>query len=221
MMIKKFFNFPIIFFNHFVIIIILLGLLAFPSVSWGVMSSSNYTIFADSVDSGGNFSSGGVYSIEDTAGESPVGSSTSTTYEVIGGYQAMDWSVLTMDINTTTINLGTLVIDQVASAEAVVTVNAGASTGYVLSVGSVTGASLAGVSDGSISPGFEEYGVAVSGLDAAFTDDRAIVVSLNLSSSSTPVTNAQTTLTFKATMGTASVAGGRSQSVTLTASTNI
>lgn len=200
---------------------LLLGFLVFPSASWGVMSSTNYTIFADSVDSGGVLSTGGAYSLQDTAGESPVGSSTSSSYEVIGGYQAMDWSVLTMDIDTTTLNMGTLVIDRVASSSAVVTVTADASTGYVLSVGSVSGTSLGGVSDGSVSPAHEEYGVAVSGPDAAFSDDRAIVAGLNLSSSSTPVTSAQTTVTFKATMGPTSVAGGRSQSVTLTASTNI
>lgn len=203
------------------LVIILLGFLAFPVASWGVMSSTVYTIFADSVDSGGILSTGGAYSLEDTAGESPVGSTTSSTYEVIGGYQAMDWSVLIMSIDTTTINLGTLIIDQVASASAVVTVDADASTGYVLAVGGVSGASLGGVTDGSVTPGHEEYGVAVSGPDAAFSDDRTIAVSLNLSSSSTPVASAQTTLTFKATMSPTSVAGGRSQSVTLNASTNI
>ena len=203
------------------VVVLLLGFLAFPSTSWGLMSSTNYTIFADSVDSGGVLSTSGTYNLQDTAGESPVGSSTSSVYEVIGGYQAMDWSVLTIEISTTSINLGTLAIDRVATSSAVVTVTADASTGYVLSVASISGTSLGGVSDGSVTPGQEEYGVAVSGIDAAFSDDRAIVAGLSLSSSSTAVTSAQTTLTFKATMGTASVAGGRSQSVTLTASTNI
>ncbi len=185
------------------------------------MSSTNYTIFADSVDSGGVLSTGGAYSLQDTAGESPAGYTTSSTYTVIGGYQAMDWSVLSMDIDTSTINLGTLSTSAVASASAVVTVTADASTGYVLSVGSTSGSSLAVVTDGSVTAGSEEYGVAVSGPDAVFGDDEAITASLNLSSSSTPVTSAQTTLTFKAAISTASVAGGRSQSVTLTASTNI
>lgn len=203
------------------LLIMALGFLLFPSVSWGVMSSSNYTIFADSIDSGGVLSASGTYSLEDTAGESPAESASSSTYEVIGGYQAMDWSVLTMDIDTTTVNLGTLIIDRVATSAVVVSVTADASTGYVLSVASVSGTILGGVSDGSITPGQEEYGVAVSGTDAAFGDDRAITAGLNLSSSSTPVVSAQTTIIFKATMGSASVAGGRNQSVTLTASTNI
>jgi hypothetical protein len=203
------------------IAILLSGFLALPSASWGIMSSTNYTIFADSIDSGGVLSTGGAYSLQDTAGESPISSSTGSSYEVIGGYQAMDWSVLSMDINTTTINLGTLVIDQVASAQAIVSISADADTGYVLSVSSVSGTSLTGVADGAVTAGYEEYGVAISGSDAAFSDDRAITASLNLSSSSTPVVGAQSTITFKAAMGSASVAGSRNQSVTLTASTNI
>ena len=201
--------------------IISLAVLLHPTVSWGVMSSSNYTIFSDSIDSGGVLSTSGTYSLQDTAGESPVGSSTSSTYEVIGGYQAVDWSVLTINIDTTTLDMGVLTIDQVATSSAVVSVTADASTGYVLSVASISGTALSGVADGSVSPGYEEYGVAVSGPDQAFSDDRSVIVGRVLASSSTPVVSAQTTITFKATMGIASVSGSRSQSVTLTASTNI
>lgn len=200
---------------------LLVGFLAFPATSWGVMSSTNYTIFADSIDSGGALSTGGVYSLQDTAGESPVGSSTSSIYEVIGGYQAMDWAILAISIDTATINLGTLSVSAVAAASAVVSVTADASDGYVLSVASVSGTSLTAVSDGTVSAGTEEYGVAVSGLDASFGDDRSIIAGRNLSSSSTPVDGAQTTLTFKAAMSASSVAGARSQSVILTASTNL
>ena len=203
------------------LIALLLGVLIFPSTSWGLMSSTNYTIFADSIDSGGILSASGIYSLQDTAGEAPGGSTSSRTYTVIGGYQAMDWSVLTMDIDTATINLGTLAVDQIKSAAAVVTINADEDTGYVLSVASVSGTSLSAVSDGTVSVGTEEYGVAVSGIDAAFSNDRAIVANLNLSSSSTPVTGGNTTLTFKGAISALSVAGARSQAITLTASTNI
>ena len=199
----------------------LLGVLVFPSISWGVMSSTNYTIFADSVDSGGVISAGGTYSLQDTTGEFLVGSSTGGTYNVIGGYQAMDWAILAIDIDSATVNLGTLSSLAVSTSSVVVSITANALDGYVLSVASVSGASLSAVSDGTVSAGFEEYGVAVSGPDAAFSNDQAIVASLNLSTSSTPVTNAQTTLTFKAAMSVVSAEGGRSQSITLTASTNI
>ena len=201
--------------------IVLLGVLVFPSVSWGVMSSTNYTIFADSVDSGGILSTSGTFSLEDTTGESPVGYTTSSTYTVIGGYQAMDWSELEMRIDNTSINLGTLSVSAVATSSATVTITANADSGYVLSVASVSGTSLTAVSDGTVSAGSEEYGVAVSGPDASFGDDRAIAASLNLSSSSTPVTDTPTVLTFKASISSGSTAGARSQSITLTASTSI
>ena len=203
------------------LIALLLGFLLFPSISRGTMSSTNYTIFADSVDSGGALSTGGTYTLQDTTGESPVGSSTSSAYEVIGGYQAMDWAILTIGIDTATIDLGTLSRSAVATSSAVVTIPADAADGYVLSVASISGTSLTGVNDGEVSAGQEEYGVAVSGPDAAFNDDRAIAAGLNLSSSSTPATETQTTLTFKASISSASVMGGRSQSIILTASTNL
>lgn len=203
------------------LVVILSGFLLFPSTSLGLMSSTNYTIFADTVDSGGILSASGTFSLQDSVGESPVGSTSSSIYEVIGGFQAMDFSALVISISTSTIDLGSLTVDQVASSSAVVSVSADADSGYVLSVGSVSGSSLANVSDGSVTAGHEEYGVAVSGIDSAFNNDRAITAGLNLSSSSTPVDSAQTTLTFKAAMSSASTAGSRSQLITLTASTSI
>ncbi|HSR89412.1 MAG TPA: hypothetical protein VLK22_03420 [Candidatus Udaeobacter sp.] len=203
------------------LLVILSGTLFFPSASLGLMSSTNYTIFADTVDSGGLLSASGTFSLQDSVGESPVGSSSSSVYQVIAGYQAMDFSALVISVSPTTIDLGDLDVNQVASSSAVVSVSADADSGYVLSVGNVSGTHLANVSDGSVTAGSEEYGVAASGIDAAFNDDRAIVAGLNLSSSSTPVDSAQTTLTFKGAISSASTVGGRSQLITLTASTSI
>lgn len=205
----------------FFAIIILLGSMAFPSVSFGVMSSTNYTIFADSVDAGGVLSASGTYSLEDTIGESPAGSSSSSVYEVIAGYQAMDWSVLVLDVDTNTINLGTLSTSAVATSSAILSVTVDATSGYVLSVGSVSGTSLTAVSDGSVTAGSEEYGISVSGVDAAFADDRGVTAGLNLSSSSTLVNYAQTAVTFKAAISSGSAAASLSQSITFSASTSI
>lgn len=202
-------------------LIVVFGFLSFPAVSFGVMSSTNYTIFADSVDSGGVLSTGGTYSLQDTAGESPVGSATSSAYEVIGGYQAMDWSVLTMSITTTSISLGTLSAGVVNTADTTAVITTNVSSGYVLSVASVSGSSMIAVSDGTVSFGQEEYGLSVSGPDRAFSDDRSVIAGRILASSSTPVTGSQTVITFKASMVSGSAVGSRSQSVTLTASTNI
>lgn len=206
---------------HLFLAIFLIGILFFPPASLGVMSSTNYTIFADSIDSGGVLSASGTYSLEDTFGESPVGTSTGGVYEIIGGYQAMDWSELVLEINASTVDLGNLTVVQVASTTAVATVVTNADTGYVLSVGAVGGTSLTGVSDGAVTAGQEEYGIAVAGVDAAFADDRAIIAGLNLAASTTPVTGAQSNLIFKAAVSASTASGARSQSITLTASTNI
>lgn len=199
----------------------LIGALVAPSASFGIMSSTNYIIFADSIDSGGVLSTSGTYSLEDTLGESFAGSSVSSTYEIIGGYQAMDWSELALDLDTATINLGNLTTSIVASSTAVALVTAAANSGYVLSVGAVGGSSLTGVSDGAVTAGQEEYGLAVSGPDASFFDDREITAGLNLAASTTPVINSPTNLMFKAAISGSTASGARNQSITLSVSTNI
>lgn len=199
---------------------LILGLLSFPLVAFGMMSSSNYTIYADSVDAGGVYSSSGTYSIEDTVGESPVGIATSSSYEVRGGYQGMDLSSLTMNLSQTNLDLGTASVSQVNSASTTATITTDAGSGYSLSVGSVSGTSLAAVTDGTVTAGQEEYGVAVSGPDALFGDDRGIAPGLNLAAASMPVTNSDTILTFKASISDSTASGSRSQDVILTASAN-
>lgn len=54
-----------------------------------VASSSNYRIQTDSVNIGGLFSSSTSYRSEDTVGESGVGTSSSATFSIKGGYQQM------------------------------------------------------------------------------------------------------------------------------------
>ena len=54
-----------------------------------VASSSNYRIQTDSVNVGGLFSSSTSYRAEDTVGESGVGTSSSASFAIKGGYQQM------------------------------------------------------------------------------------------------------------------------------------
>jgi hypothetical protein len=196
--------------------------LLFPTPSYGFMSSSNYTIFADSIDSGGVFSAGGTYSLEDTLGESPAGFTSSSIYEVRGGYQAMDWATLTLDMSTTTVNLGIASWTAVVSGSCTGTITTDAETGYNFAITNATGTHLAYVTDGTVTAGTEEYGLAVSGVDTLFSDDEGIIPVLNLSSSSTPVTSVETVMTFKAAIQPGSTTfGTRTQTITLTASANI
>jgi hypothetical protein len=205
----------------FLLVIFLAGFFAFPAKSLGVMSSSNYTIFADSIDSGGMLSASGTYSLEDTIGESPVATSTGGTYEIIPGYQAMDWNVLLLEVPNGTIDFGTLTLGEVASSTMIFSISSNAASGYVLSVGSVSGTGLTNVADGSVTAGQEEYGLAVSGVDASFADDRGVTAGLNIAASSSPVVLADTMVTFKAAISSASVAGARSQSIVFSISTNL
>jgi len=202
----------------------LLAGLLFPTPSFGMMSSSNYTIFADSVDSGGIFSSGGAYSLEDTTGESPAGFMTSSIYEVRGGYQAMDWATLSLTLSTTTVNIDINAgdISTVGTGQTTSTITTDADTGYNFAITNETGTHLADVTDGSVSgTGVEEYGLALSGVDRSFTDDQAVANGLNLSSSGNVVTDRETVLIFKACVSTATTIGTRTQTITVTASANI
>ncbi|MCX6780171.1 MAG: hypothetical protein NT034_03260 [Candidatus Magasanikbacteria bacterium] len=54
-----------------------------------VMQSSNYRMQFDSVNSGGNLSTSTNYRFEDTVGEIASGSSTSSSFNLYGGYQQM------------------------------------------------------------------------------------------------------------------------------------
>lgn len=201
-------------------IFFLIGFLLLPLRTLGMMSSTNYTIYADTVDAGGVYSSGGSYTLEDTTGESPAGFTTSSVYEVRGGYQAMGRGSISITLSSTNLNLGTMNTAQVNSASTTVKVTTDSTSGYVLSVGSLGGTSLAGVTDGAVSAGNEEYGLALEGIDRLFLDDEAIIQGLGLASSSTPVIDAETILEFKAAISGASTPGARSQAITLSASAN-
>ncbi len=194
--------------KKFLLIIILAGVLSFPSNSFGFMSSTQYTIFADSVNSGGIMSVGGDYVLEDTLGESPTASSTGNAYTIIAGYQAMSSYYLAMSLSTTTINLGTLDVASVASSSLIATIGTDVDSGYQLSM-NIVSMPIAPVSDGVVTAGQEEFGMAVEGVDTLFVDDR-MNFSLSLSASSTPVTAVETEITFKAAINNSTTAGERS-----------
>ena len=64
-----------------------------------VMSSTNYRVQFDSLNTGGGMGTSTDYKIEDTVGEVSSGSSTSTSYNLYAGYQQMDQnSVLSLTV---------------------------------------------------------------------------------------------------------------------------
>jgi len=197
-----------------------------PSVVFSAMSSTNYFIYADTVDFGGGLATSTNYNLQDSVGGGDsVGISTSTSYEVRAGYQAAVRGTISFSLSSNSINLGTLdTVGVVASSSVVSTVDTNSDTGYTLSISAISGTSLGAVTDGSVDGvgGTEEYGIAVSGSHAAFATDQEIASGLVLLSSSNSAVSDQSTLTFKAVRGSGSALGvNYSQSVVLTASANI
>jgi hypothetical protein len=208
-----------------VVLFLLLCILFLPGQVNGEMVSpdNTYLIYADVVDTGGVLSAGGIYSLEDTIGE-PIATSTSGgAYSIRGGYQAMTSSTISISISDAAIALGDLSVDAVKSDSALVTVTTDDETGYTLSIASAdwVGGSLADVGlDHSVDIGTEEYGLAASGVDSQLVGDWSVTAGRTISTSSTPVTNSVTTLTFKAAISALTVSGVYNQSVVLQAVAN-
>jgi hypothetical protein len=205
-------------------VILIIIFLLWPVVSNSAMSSTNYYIYADTFDVGGGLTTSTNYSLEGTYGGEAIGVVSSTSYEMRGGYQYMERGVLSLSLSASNINFGTLTAAALATSNAVVTITTDSINGYSLSIGSVSGTSLAAVSDGAVDGdgGSEEYGIAVSGTNRSFSNDRAVTAGLVLATTSTEMTaDEQITATFKIISASGSTAGSYSQTVTLTASANI
>jgi hypothetical protein len=208
-----------------ILFLFLLSTILIPSLVFSAMSSTNYYIYADSVDYGGGLATSTSYDLQDSVGGGDsTGISTSTSYEVRAGYQAAVKGVLSMSLSSDNIDIGSLSASGlVFSSSMFVTVDTNSVTGYSLSISNVNGVSLADVSDGAVDgdSGSEEYGLALTGSNRMFSDDRAIVNGLVLVSSSAPVVSDQSTLIFKAVRSNNSGAASYSQLVTITASANL
>lgn len=206
-------------------IIVFLGVVLPRLAARASMSSASYSIPIDSFSLGGLYGTSTSYSVYDTISNPDASPVTSTTYTVKGGFQGAEFGILTFSVSNNTIALGTLSTSAVASASTVATVSTNSDTGYTLSVASVSGSSLAAIGSGTVTAGTEGYGVAVSGADAQYANDKSVAAGLALSSISHPITSDQTTLTFKAAIssssGSASGATSYSQSVVVSVSANI
>lgn len=216
------FGLHMIFRLYLPIILIIVSLLL-PSSVLGLMTSTNYIIFADDFNSGLVFTSS-TYRLEGTAGESPVGGTSSSTYQILAGYQAMDRDQLSLTISNNSLGLGDLSTTQVRTATTDLSVTTDADEGYVLSITNVgwSGAALNGVSDGSVSVGFEEYGFSIVGneVNLSLLNQDNAVINRVLASTSTAITASTSTLTFKAAIRDSTSFGQRTQTIALTLSIN-
>lgn len=193
------------------------------SQAQALMTSPNFRIWADAVSSGGNRSTSAGFIATDTLGETPTGEdSASANFFLEAGLPAIfEEPVLlsTIGTDTATLSPNPLTTSTVSTATYTLTVSTNAQSGYtaqVLEDGDfrVGAETINDVTDGSVTPGVEEYGIRVTGTDAAFADDRAISgTPLTIASRTDWVTNTVATITHRAAISGAT--GGASYSHTV------
>lgn len=213
-----------------VLVTVFLLLLALPAQILAESSSANYILWGSAVTTGGGRATSGNYINYVSVGDISANPMTSDNYHGVFGLESLyEEPVLTFSISTTDLSLSPnlLTAGTVSSAITSVTVSTNADFGYVVTVTETTainnsqGYFLADVSDGEVTAGFEEFGLAVSGADASFADDQALS-STPLSIASRAIWGADrtSTLTFKAAISTSSSSGIYHGTYTLIATSN-
>ena len=82
-----------------IFVLLALGIVGTPVVLAYVASSTSYRIQADSINIGGVVSTSTSYRAEDTIGEEGVGTSSSASYNLKGGYQQMNQAYLAITVS--------------------------------------------------------------------------------------------------------------------------
>lgn len=203
-----------------------LVVLFYPLSIQATMSSSNYRIWSDGISSGGNQGSSASYGLEDTIGEAATGEGMlSTNYLSNAGLPSIFAEpVMLFDLSSSAVTFSpTIQPSSVSTASYSFTVSTNARFGYTVQVTEdgdfrLGANNINDVVDGSVTTGSNEYGLAVSGTDAAFADDEAIP-----NPSGTPLIVARatswgsgraTTVTHKASVTTGFTSGSYSHVVT-------
>ena len=206
-----------------------------------VLSSDSYRILSGSINCGGNTATSASYALQDSAcdtvgpgaSDSNAVFTTSSSYVVGGGYQAMtDIPALSVSLSGTSIAFGTLSSSSVTTATPTidVTVTTNAGSGYsatIIADGAFKisgGNSFGDVTDGTVTAGANEYGFRTSGSDGLFGSTDTCMPFTTSSCSTTPkifatntswVSSSTTTLSFKASPSTTTTAGGYAQAITI------
>ncbi|MFA7654094.1 MAG: hypothetical protein WCX97_03580 [Candidatus Magasanikbacteria bacterium] len=208
--------------QKFLVYLLALGL-SFPWIALGVMSSTHYYIYADSFDNGGIFSTSTLYNMQSTLGESPVGTVSSTTYEIRGGYQAMERGSLSLLLGDSDLSLGVLSVSTVSAASTTATVTTDSATGYNLSVASASwtqGTALAPVAITTFSAGTEAFGMTTSTVGGLEGNAFALTAGQPIVSASGPVTSERTVLVFRAAIASGTTSGNRTHQTVFQAAAN-
>lgn len=199
--------------------------LLFPSVEiQSAMQGGNYEIYADSFSAfDGTVLTGGAYSMTGTGGEQIVNISAGGSYEIRGGFQAMEKGILSVSLDSGSVNLGTLSKTAKKTDSLQISVSTDSKTGYMLSI-SEDGDLRSGVNtindvlDGAVSVGEEEYGISVTGSDSLVVGEIPIIgAGTQIASSEGPVESRVSTVEFAASIDAGTAQGTYGHSVVFTA----
>ncbi|MBI4280885.1 hypothetical protein HY628_01670 [Candidatus Uhrbacteria bacterium] len=164
--------------------------------------------------------------ITDTISESATGEDqSSANFLVDAGLPAIfQEPVLLFSLSTGTASFSSSISpNAISTVSYTFTTSTNAPSGYTVQVSEdgnfrAGSADISDVTDGAVSAGSEEYGLSVAGLDAAFSDDRAIPsTSLVVASRSNWISSSITTVTHKAAVTQGFAAGGYAHTVTYVA----
>lgn len=207
-------------------VIIGFSVFLFSTSASALMESDSFTIWADTVSSGGNRSTSAGYIVDDTIGESATGEDQeSDNYFALSGLPAIfQEPVLTFDLSDDAIELSPdLQTDEISDDSYTLTISTNAQFGFnaqVIEDGNFRDGAdeINDVADGEVTAGSEEYGLAVTGDDADFIDDEAIPdpagTALIIATRDNWVSNSVTTVTHKASVSGSSAHGDYSHVVT-------
>jgi hypothetical protein len=125
-MIKQSQNRKKLFFKAFQSLVLLFYLLVFNS------ALATYDLKKDLVSNGGGESSSGNYGLEDSLGETVVGPSDSSNYMEQQGFWQGEDPYLLLEVDSSSVNFGSLIPGTSATAQSLITVTTNAVTGYDL-----------------------------------------------------------------------------------------
>lgn len=202
-------------------------LICLPQAVWAGMSSTNYKIWADSLNLFGNEDSTSTnYALSDTGGELGTGEMSSANYNASIGYWGMIWDpTIIFSITDTAIDFGTLSSQTVKTDSTTLNVATNGWQGYVVTIRGeaglkdANGYTIAGVADGTVTAGSEEYGISTSGRDGQLnsTDEAITTIPKTVASYSSYTDTVPTVVTFKVAVTDMTEAGNYSQSLAFVA----
>lgn len=209
-----------------IILLVLSGTVFYVSSAYSDLSGGNYEIYSDSFSViSTQQSKNGSFTLYETAGEYFSTTTSNGDYELRGGFQAQEKGILSVDLSSSSIDLGTLSTSTVSTSSVDISVSTDSETGYSVSLsedGDFSNGSdiISDVSDGVVTAGSEEYGISTTGNDALISSDTAVSGTVNIASFSGTVTNRTTQVIFKAAISNNTASGTYSHNVTFDTTVN-